>query len=1008
MPPRLSSRRTNHVVTAVLVCHDGERWLPEVLRSLARQRRPPDRVVAVDTGSTDASLELLVSALGESAVVQLPSTSGFGVAVAAGLEHAASGPAPADPGPPQGSQEIEAEAGAARNWIWLLHDDCAPEPSALAELLRAATAAPRIAVFGPKARTWSGRYLAEVGASIDLTGRRDTGAERRELDQGQRDSAGAVLAVGSAGALISSEAWAALRGFDPRLPFFGNDLDFGWRAWRAGYEVAVVPNAVVRHAAAMTTRRRLLPGGNRFPARRAALYLLLANLPLVFLPVVVPRLAFATLLRATGLLLLRRPSAAWDELRALASVLLRPEVLLLARRRRSRTAAIPARSLRQFLAGPGARWRGYRDALALAASALPLPRQRPADRRSLLHLIVRPWTLLLAGLIVVSGIAERGLVGSALAGGRLLPAPGGASQLWSTYLAAFHEVGLGSTAAAPPTLPVLGVLSLPALGRPWVPVAVLLLGCVPLGGLAAYRAAGQLTASPLLRCWAGATWGLLPVATGAISGGRLDVAVTVIALPLLAGGVLRTAARDPRTSGWWRAFAAGLCLALAAAFAPLLYLAAAAAALVALAATFRRPALGRRIAAVLGLLAVAFLVLFPWSVHVARDVDLLLAGPGLADPAPAAAVHDLLLFDPGGPAGAPGWLFAPVLLCAAAAWLRRGRWGAVAAGWLALLTGCIVAALLDRARVSVAGVGSGVWPGVPLAVAAAGALSAAVIAGDGARARLADLAFGWRQPAAGVLAAASAAVPIAAAGSWLVQGVGGPITAARASTAPAYLAAEAQGGGRRVLGLSVPASGPVHFALLYQGASPELGDDAVQQPVPDPGLAGAVTALVSGTGAAAGPTFARTGVGYLVVTGAGAGVVDRRLAGAPGLTRLAGAGDWAVSSAPTRLTVLAGPAGPLPLGSGPSASLPAGDPGRLLVLSELRSPGWRATLDGRPLAAATAYGWAQAFRLPTTGGTVSVGFNGTAHSAELWAQLALLLLVLVLAAPARPARQERS
>ena len=47
------------VVTALLVSHDGARWLPAVLDGLADQTRPLDHVVAVDTGSTDESVALL-------------------------------------------------------------------------------------------------------------------------------------------------------------------------------------------------------------------------------------------------------------------------------------------------------------------------------------------------------------------------------------------------------------------------------------------------------------------------------------------------------------------------------------------------------------------------------------------------------------------------------------------------------------------------------------------------------------------------------------------------------------------------------------------------------------------------------------------------------------------------------------------------------------------------------------------------------------------------------------
>ena len=78
-PPRL------HHVTAVLVAHDGARWLPATLTTLARSTRPPDVVQAVDTGSTDDSAALLAASLGPDAVITLGRDSGFGAAVAAGV-----------------------------------------------------------------------------------------------------------------------------------------------------------------------------------------------------------------------------------------------------------------------------------------------------------------------------------------------------------------------------------------------------------------------------------------------------------------------------------------------------------------------------------------------------------------------------------------------------------------------------------------------------------------------------------------------------------------------------------------------------------------------------------------------------------------------------------------------------------------------------------------------------------------------------------------------------------
>ena len=99
----------------------------------------------------------------------------------------------------------------------------------------------------------SGRPCAgcsSSGVTISATGRRETGLERAEYDQGQHDDVRRVLAVNTAGMLVRLDVLRALGGFDAALPVFGNDLDFGWRAASAGYRTIIVPQAVVFHAEA--------------------------------------------------------------------------------------------------------------------------------------------------------------------------------------------------------------------------------------------------------------------------------------------------------------------------------------------------------------------------------------------------------------------------------------------------------------------------------------------------------------------------------------------------------------------------------------------------------------------------------------------------------------------------------------------------------------------------------------------------------------------------------------
>src|SRR3954453_22339215 len=89
------------------------------------------------------------------------------------------------------------------------------------------------------------------------------------------------------------------------------------------------------------------------------------------------------------------------------------------------------------------------------------------DWRSVL---LAPGLMVFLGLTVVALVAERHLLGrhGILSGGRLLPPPAGASDLWHTYLAGFPPASAGSTSAAAPSLPVLALVSAVLLGKVWL------------------------------------------------------------------------------------------------------------------------------------------------------------------------------------------------------------------------------------------------------------------------------------------------------------------------------------------------------------------------------------------------------------------------------------------------------------------------------------------------------------------------------------------------------------
>jgi GT2 family glycosyltransferase len=1025
-------------VTAVLVCHDGAPWLPTTLAALRLQTRQPERIVAVDTGSVDASERILTRAFGSSRLIRLPRDSGYGAAVEAALQ----------------AQEVHAtDRAGRREWIWLLHDDSAPDPAALERLLDHAAHNPSIAVLGAKAVDWDHPdRLVDVGLSTDAAGRRETFLERAELDQGQHDQPRDVLAVGTAGALVRRETWDALGGFDPSLPILREDIDFGWRARRSGRRVVVVPAARVRHARATLTGQREsthIRASVRRTDRTHALYVGMANGGWLRLLRALP----GVLLRTVVLLLTRRPAEAWDELAAGGALVRRLPRLVAARRHRRRHNTEPPSVVRPYLSRSTTRVRtllmATTDRLSgsgeLAISTDLEEDGEPDDDLSVVRrLFLRPVVGLTVMLVAIALVADRHILhGGVLEGGRLLQVPGGASDLWRSYAGSWHDVGGGSGSPAAPWLPIVAAVSFVFGGNPAFAVTVLLLGAVPLAGLSAWFATGRWRLPTGLRLWAAATYALLPPVTGAIDGGRFDSVVAVIAAPLLVAGAVRVLRGGGGTN---HAFALGLGLAVATAFAPPVWTIA----LLVLGGGTTlgwlraradrdmraRSALLRTRDALL-VLVTPPLVLLPWSFSVPVHPTVLVAGLGVpgglaAVPGRAAGAAQLLLLSPGGHDAVPLWFTAPLLVAAVVASLRTQRAAAAVAVWATVAVSLAVALVTVRVSATLTGQPPQGWAGTALALAGAAVLAGALVAARDARRSLQDASFGLRQPLAVFLVVACAAVPVASAAWLVVHGSGDPLHRQARPVLPVNVVDNARldDPGQRVLWLRDD-DGSVAYSLEPVVGSRFGDEDFRADPTTLALLDALVGDLVSDRGTDAAETLATFHVSYVALDAAAAGDYPSALDHQPALSRYALPGAarlWRVLVPSARVEVATGAVAKIaespaarnePLGRGPdlstlstaplvpissgreavTARLPAGSGQRLLILSDSLDAHWHATVNGQSLHPTRAWGWAQAFVLPAGPGQVHVWYAHGTRRVELWVQAAVLLVMVVLAAP---------
>lgn len=1037
-----------HVVTAVLVSHDGARWLPEALSGLLGQERPVQNAVAADTGSADDSAQLLTDALGADRVLHLARRTGFGQAVEEAIRGA--GVLTPDDLPylkrPSGWDPVtrswrddaydlpDLPYGEPEQWLWLLHDDCAPEPDALAHMLRVVEneqeLGKEVAVVGPKLRGWyDRRALLEVGVTIANSGRRWTGLDRREQDQGQHDHVHPVLAVSTAGMLIRRDVFEELGGFDRRLPLMRDDVDLCWRAQSAGHRVLVAPEAVVRHAEAASRERRTVDCVGRTAAsphkvdKAGAVYTLLVNARTAQLPWILVRLVLGTLLRTLAYLVGKVPGQAVDEIRGLLGTLLRPERILAGRRRRGRPQ-VDKGELRALFPPPGATVRatveqaagnlmGSDDPEAVAGvgrhggAVESGPGGDDADFLEIeqfarLKRIARnPGPMLFLVLLFVSLLACRGLLGGgALAGGALLPAPADASDLWSRYLDGWHPVGAGGTESAPPYLALVALLSSLLLGSTGLAVTVLMVASVPLAGFAAYFASRPLVESRLLRAWASVAYAFLPASAGALAGGRIGTAFLAILLPLIArAGVAASGlAHSSGARGSWRAtWAYALLLTFTTAFTPIVWPIALVLGIALLAVRRREiTAYGPRFLAQLG---TPLLVLAPWS------LSLLPFGffkeAGLPYGESAASALDLLGASPGGPGTVSGLMLIGIVLAALAALLRSERQRAVWAAWVVALVALVFAVLSNKSA----------WAGPATLVYGLALLAAAVLGADGARSRVAEQSFGWRQPVAALIAFSSAAGPLLIAAGWIIGGADGPVERRDPVQVPAFVAEESgtRDQARTLVLDSDSDTGARVGYILVRGSGARMGDGELAETGGENGRLDKVVAnLVAGSGADQADQLGGFAVRYVLVRKGAPREVSRVLDATPGLTRLSqqdGSALWRLDSEVSRAAIVPRTGAPQPIAAGPvelHTTVPAGAAGRVLRLADTADAGWTATLNGKPLTRTTVDGWAQGFELPADGGRLDVTFDAPlGHTAWLWAQGALAVVLVVLALPGR-------
>jgi GT2 family glycosyltransferase len=997
-------------VIAIVVNHNGRAFLRDTFRGLAAQTRPIDDVLVVDTGSTDGSADWARSRLGDDAVMAVRGQ--FGRAVMAALR---------DP------------RTSGMDWLWLLHDDCAPEPEALEQLLAEAESRPSASVLGPKLVSWANPdRLSEIGFSVDRTGRAVSPIEDDEIDQGQHDQIRDVFFVNTAGMLVRRGAVLSVGGFDERMPAFRDDLDLCWRTHLSGGRVLVVPQARVRHfaAAASRSRRTRAVGHPRYLMERHTIAAMLKATSLRKLPLAVLLALTGALVRSASLALTGQPGDALAVLWAWGWNAKELPVTIVHRRRLQRQRKVDDSALAPLRAPGGQHLRSLlRGTLEMVYGAevgahvaqqtddTGEEQDMPSTGTSVLRVVGgHPVAFMVAGFALVMAVSLRSLlVAPAMASIGLGVWPATATELLREFTASFHQAQMGSTASAPPSLALLGGLSALTFGKALVAEKLLLWLALPLAAATCTRALRVVVPQLWARALAGLLYATTPLATGALAQGRIgELVLLVLAPPALAQVVLAFHAEQPREP-WRPALRFAALAAVAIAMSPaavvtfgLVVVAAIVAALVKADAAGRQAAVRQSLLLAAGF-GLALLLLLPWSGRLLTgaafaELGRLLTVPDLAD---------LLQLRPGG-GGMPGPLVGPVypaLALAALFFAPSGRRRQVF--WL--LVGFVAAGLVAAWQAKGLAPRVTDWPAgllVPGAVAWAAAVGLGLSGLVPAIRRL-DLRFSPRRVAAVALALFSVVTGLLVAGN-LVRGAWSPLQAVDSPALPATVTRSQARvlwlAGRPDHGVDFAVTGSKGRTLLDPGRPPAVAADD---------LGSVVTDVVQARTHTAGSMLRMFGIGYVAVRPgpeadrlvdlvARQQDLDARPTEQAGLFQgpAVPQGGWVIPGEDPPAEVqglLTSSTRPVPVPDPASGQAQATGPGTL-VLPVPEAGVWRATAGGDRLEPTTALGWAQGFKLPAgAAGNLEIQRTGEDRRLTLLLIEALLVLATV-ATMARPTR----
>lgn len=257
--------------TVVIPNLNGMKYLRDCMDSLRQQSRQDFRVIMIDNGSTDDSVEFVSTHYPEVEIKRFEENTGFCVAVNEGIRM------------------------AATPYVILLNNDTRCEPDLVEMLIQAIEELPDSFSCASKMVKMqdadlidnAGDYYCALGWAYAVgRGRRASGYEKRRK----------IFSACAAAAIYRREIFDEIGLFDEAHFCYLEDVDVAYRARIAGYSNYYIPEAVVHHLGSATSGSVYNEFKIRYSSRNSV-YLIYKNMPLLQILINLPFLAAGFLIK---------------------------------------------------------------------------------------------------------------------------------------------------------------------------------------------------------------------------------------------------------------------------------------------------------------------------------------------------------------------------------------------------------------------------------------------------------------------------------------------------------------------------------------------------------------------------------------------------------------------------------------------------------------------------------------------------------------------------------------